>query len=248
MDKLLHDPPVLWNIHNGYPFGDIPALGAHDIHLWTVPCQDLDAEAGMLSGLLSREERLTAAQFRKTTDARDYALRRGYLRLVLGHYLGTEPSLIPLVTGKYGKPGLGNQSDHAPLSFSISRSREMVALAVAGHFPVGIDIVQPDARYPFLDAAEYLFSPAEMEFVGKGPADLQFRHFFQVWAIKEALLKAQGGTALMMRDVEVSGMAGQIFGDVRSPSCFCSSGQRFYLWGVSPDDGHYCAIAAGISE
>lgn len=253
MDRLLPDPPVVRTLAQGCPFtdpdsGSAPVIERNEIHLWTVPCRDLDNGYETLSKIISHEERRTARQFRKPADARDYSLRHGYLRLVLGHYLRTEPSLIPLIATGHGKPRIDSRSGLFPLSFSISRSREMIALAIARHSDIGIDVVKTDTTYPFSEAADYLFSPAERAFIESAPADRQLHRFYRIWAIKEALLKARGGTAMMMCDTDVAGIAGNVSGDLRAPVHGQYSGRDFYFWECPVGNGHYCVIAAGIPE
>jgi 4'-phosphopantetheinyl transferase len=253
MNKRHRNPPCIRFIATGYPYetmisGITPRLPDNEIHVWTVSCRDLNDDDESLTRLLSRDERQASSQFKKTTDARDYSLRHGYLRRVLGHYLRTDPALVPLATGDHGKPGVGFPRGLSPLSFSLSHSRGMIALAVAGNYDVGIDIVRPDEGYPFREAADYLFSPAEKAAMERAPADLQYRGFFWIWAMKEAVLKARGGTAMMLRDIDTSAIADQLDRDLRNPIHFAYAGQQFFIHGSAREDGHSCVIAAGVVE
>jgi len=241
--------PVIRTISTRYPFPDTvsaitPVPEGGEIHEWTVFYRDLDDDYEILSTVISHDERQVAMQFKKTTDARDYTLRHGYLRLVLGRYLRTDPARVPLVTRENGKPGIVLPEGTSPLSFSISHSREMVALAVAARFDVGIDIVQPDERYPVQETMDYLWSPEERTEIRKVPADRQRQVFFRAWALKEALLKARGGTAMMMRETDISEIIGLFAAGYQDPVRCRIAGHRFFLSMAPAENGHYCAIAA----
>ncbi|OPX64925.1 MULTISPECIES: 4'-phosphopantetheinyl transferase superfamily protein [unclassified Methanoregula] len=240
---------VIRTIATRYPFPDTVSAKTsipegREIHEWTVLYRDLYDDYETLSTIISHDERQIASQFKKTTDARDYSLRHGYLRLVLGRYLHIDPALVPLVTGENGKPGIRLPEDTPPLSFSFSHSREMVALAVAARPGVGIDIVQPDERYPVQEMMDYLWSPEERTEMRKIPEERQREMFFKVWALKEALLKAWGGTAMMMRETDISEIIGFFAEGHQDPVRCRISGHCFFV-SVSPaGNGHYCAIAA----
>jgi phosphopantetheine--protein transferase-like protein len=121
-----------------------------------------------------------------------------------------------------------------------------VAVAVAGDHEVGVDIVRPDERYPCREVAEFLFSPAERASLARAAAGPQHLHFFRIWALKEALLKARGGTAMMMKDTDTAAIAGDVTCDSGVPSFCRLGGRNFTLWWHALQNGHYCAIAAGM--
>jgi 4'-phosphopantetheinyl transferase len=249
MNKVQKDPRVVRIAATGYPFHGAlsrtsPDPGENEIHVWTVHYRDLDRNDNTLSALTSRYERQLASRFKQTRDARNWILRRGYLRLVLGHYLCKDPARIHLITSDNGKPGLDIQCGSYPLSFSLSHTHEMVALAVARHCHIGIDIVKPDVRFPCPETADYLFSPGERAVIAGTPVDRQFHTFFRIWALKEALLKAQGGTAMMMKDTDVS----EIVQEKGRNDWYLVRHQQkdheFFIHESATGQGHYYAVAA----
>jgi 4'-phosphopantetheinyl transferase len=252
MNKVLQYRPFVRTIATGYPFREIMSAKTtgpegNEIHLWTVPCSDLDRDDLTLSAVISRDEHHKASLFKKTADARDYMLRHGYLRLVLGHYFCSDPALIPLVIADQGKPGLEIRPGFSPLFFSLSRTREMVALAVTRQSDIGIDMVKPDERFPFIETAAFLFTPGERALVSGVQPDLQCRQFFRIWALKEAVLKATGGTAMMMRGTDVSAVVRGIARDGRYPIRYQHGEHAFFIHESAVGNGHYCAIAVRLT-
>jgi phosphopantetheinyl transferase len=123
----------------------------------------------------------------------------------------------------------------------------MVALAVSRYHDIGIDIVKPDAGYPFSETADYLFTPEENAVIAGTHPDLQYQTFFRIWALKEALLKARGGTAMMMRDTDVSAIIQSPSRDGWYPVRYQQNEQEFFIHESDIGHGHYCAIATGMS-
>ena len=90
----------------------------------------------------------------------------------------------------YGKPSLSEA-----VSFSISHTKNALAVAVSDH-PIGIDIEQLISAERLRDRAflDYTLSPYEQEQLRQlEPDTLQVRKLFtHLWTRKEALFKAQG--------------------------------------------------------
>lgn len=251
MSKGLQDLLIIQRIATGYPFpeaisGTPLCLESKKIHVWTVNYRDLDRGEKILSALISPDERQRALLFKEPGDARDYTLRHGYLRLVLSHYLCCDPALIPLIICDGGKPDLDIRPGFPSLSFSLSHTREVVALAMSRYHDIGIDIVKPDAGYPFSETADYLFTPEEKAVIAGTLPDLQNQLFFRIWSLKEALLKARGGTAMMMRDTDVSAILQSPSRDGWYPIRYQQKELEFFIHESDIGYGHHCAIAAGM--
>ena len=80
------------------------------VHVWSVKLAASDSTAEYYVSTLSSDERLRASRSHFEHLQRAFMLRRGVLRLLLGYYLGEQPSRVELVYGRYGKPVLAGPS------------------------------------------------------------------------------------------------------------------------------------------
>jgi 4'-phosphopantetheinyl transferase len=137
---------------------------------------------------LSPEERARAAKFIRTEDREAYVFRRAFVRAVLARYVSVPPDSIELATGPSGKPALTGALSRR-LEFNVSHSDGITVCAVCDR-RVGIDVeaVRGDQRWR--PAARRVFTPVELQEVERRGA----RAFFTVWTLKEATIKAHGGT------------------------------------------------------
>lgn len=165
-------------------------LAAGEVHVWW----RRDAESAELplgEDWLSDDERARAERFRFEHLQASFRRRQGFLRGVLGRYLGRAPAGIEFVAGERGKPLLALEGEHA-LGFNLSHSKEWILVAVARGLDVGVDV---QARLPLkeLDAmALQIMTPAEHARFLPETAEARFRLFYRLWARKEAVLKASG--------------------------------------------------------
>ncbi len=204
------DSPQILEFRAGSPGvphqGREPSIDEGMIHLWAAPYTTLARINASLSALVSPEEWERAAGFKKPEDARQYILRHAMVRAVLGPYLHRDPGKIPFIQGTNGKPGL-DQKDAAPqLRFSLSRTDEMVCLGITSRSAIGLDLVKIHSGYSFSAIAGYLFTPGERRWIAQAVPPLRPFRFFRIWALKEALLKAAGGSARMMQEADVAGI------------------------------------------
>jgi 4'-phosphopantetheinyl transferase len=97
--------------------------------------------------------------------------------------------MLALESGPFGKPALV-RSDHPPLAFNMSHSRNMAAVAVAKCDSLGIDLEHEAG--PVADSATSVFSRTERKAWAALPASQRDAAFYQAWVRKEALLKGLG--------------------------------------------------------
>jgi len=175
-------------------------------HIWSARYSDLDRHFPVLSILISAQEVTRAAGFKKSRDARNFILRQGMVRAVLGQYIRKEAQALRFVREESGKPDLDPEENIYKIQFSPSHTDEMVCLGISRKTRIGLDIVKCDSRYPFSATAAYLFTPDERQWINQAPTHKQHVRFFRIWSLKEALLKATGGGVGMMQETEVSGI------------------------------------------
>lgn len=144
-------------------------------------------EVARLRTLLSMPEQARAERFVHARDRRRFIVRRARLRQWLGARIGMPPARLTFAVGEHGKPRLAGAS----LSFSLSHSGEHWLLAI-GRVEVGADIECMRRGIDERDIARTLFAPAELAALDALPEPDASRAFFDVWARKEAFVKALG--------------------------------------------------------
>jgi len=124
-------------------------------------------------------------------------LRRFYLRLLLGAYLGLPGKDVHVSRVSRGKPVLDERRhpDHG-LAFSLAASQGHCLVGVTVDADIGVDLepVGRRAGRPLALARRY-FSPAETEALAALEGAALDRAFLRTWACKEAVVKA-GGTGI----------------------------------------------------
>lgn len=137
---------------------------------------------GELSALLSLREIARAERLIKPQAQQDYRLARGLLRLVLARYVETAPQNIFFERNEHGKPYITD----SPLNFNISHSRDRLLIAVSVGRELGVDIEFRKKNFDSTAIVKRWFSVEERAAIEKGS------DFFDIWAKKEAYVKALG--------------------------------------------------------
>lgn len=160
-----------------------------EVHVWTVRLESTRAAATTMEAILSEAELKRASRFAFERDKARFISCRATLRELLGRYAGIEPERVEFHYGPQGKPEMvGTERWH----FNVSHAGDFAAIAIARHAPVGIDIERIDPDFPRAEVAREVFTQGEVDALGKIPREAQAAWFFQLWTVKEALLKAGG--------------------------------------------------------
>ncbi len=161
-------------------------LDSRRVDIWQYPLHDLWPED---RALLNQTEALRADRYYFERHRRRFTVARATLRLILAHYLPeTSPEKLIFDENKYGKPFL---LDYPHLTFNLSHSEEWALLAIGQNHAVGIDLEFFSGR-SYIGIGEQLFSPQENQLFQQVPFHLQALSFFNIWAQKEAFIKACG--------------------------------------------------------
>jgi 4'-phosphopantetheinyl transferase len=164
----------------------------HDVHVWFHATAALDEAAiAAAASVLSDEERAQYHRFRFAHDARDYAAAHALLRATLSRYGDRAPESWRFDKTANGKPFLVDQGARCA-SFSLSHTNGMVACAVTADVDVGIDVECVDRDVDMPAIAARFFAPTEAAHLGQLDAAAQRDRFFDLWTLKEALVKALG--------------------------------------------------------
>jgi 4'-phosphopantetheinyl transferase len=121
------------------------------------------------------------------------AVRRFYLRLLLGAYLGIPGKDVRITRRLKGRPQLDDSQSKCQLDFSVARSRDCYLVGVSSGATVGVDLEIADRRSGKpLSLAKRYFSDVETEAMASLEGELLHRSFMHTWACKEAIVKASG--------------------------------------------------------
>lgn len=171
----------------------------HDIDIWLTFYDQIvdDLVLARLRLLLSHEERRQEAGFYFADDRKRYLVTRAMVRELLSRYASTGPEHWVFSKNAYGKPIIADvildADDQArDLSFNISHTRGLIALAVTRARDLGIDVENVASRRVSLDVANKFFSATEVAELARVAPDEQQDRFFEYWTFKEAYIKARG--------------------------------------------------------
>ena len=170
------------------------------VHISTV-------DDALLSGsdrVLDAAEREQARRFLRSADGRLFSAGRVQRRLVLGRYLGIDPSRLEFTLTDLGKPLLAGPNKDA-LNFNTSQSSGFVAIAVAleRRVDVGVDIENVNRRVTETLARSCLTKTEQM-WLDSLPHHYRDDGFIRLWTCKEAILKASGhGLRIDPRSIEL---------------------------------------------
>jgi 4'-phosphopantetheinyl transferase len=169
------------------PSAQLPPLEAGVVHLVHLPL--LIAPEPGLHALLSAPERERASRFAFARDRERYVLARATLRRLLGSVLGLAPEALRFSEGPFGKPALAPAQ---ALRFNLSHSGEHALYAFGLERELGVDLELARAEVDVEGVGRLVFSAQEQRAFAALPEAGRRAAFFQLWARKEALIKAEG--------------------------------------------------------
>ena len=176
-----------------------------DVDVWNATVVELAQAQDYLETLVDESERKRAQRFHFESDRLRYIVTHGFLRLLLGSYIGCPANAIQFAQRPDGKPMLMVGGDIPDLRFSISHSHQRVLLAIANEREVGIDIEYCRKFADMATLAENLFSVRERAILRSLPAEMREYAFYCCWVRKEAYLKATGqGLSAPLHDFDVT--------------------------------------------
>jgi 4'-phosphopantetheinyl transferase len=168
-------------------------LSDGEAHVWRFELKQPERlESGLIMSL-SEEERLKAASLYFPEHRRRFAVGRGMLRTILGHYTNTEPAKLEFIQNPEGKPSLKkNTSADGGLQFSLSHSHDLAICAIAMNRRVGVDLEYVQYIPDFEEVAHRLFSREEAAEIKASPGFRRLSKFYEIWTSREARTKASG--------------------------------------------------------
>jgi 4'-phosphopantetheinyl transferase len=160
------------------------------------PNQNLIASYRML---LSEPEKAQEQSFRFARDRHRFLLTRVLVRTVLSRYAPVCASAWRFHPDAHGRPVILNDLSARNISFNISHTEGMIALAVTSGRAVGVD-AELMTRDISPGLAESCCSAAELSALQALPAAQRRTRFLTLWTLKESYVKARGlGLTLPLR-------------------------------------------------
>jgi medium-chain acyl-[acyl-carrier-protein] hydrolase len=229
-------PPPAWQAVSGPP-----DLAGHEVHVWRTPLEQPPEYLQSLWQMLAPEELQRANRFHFDKDRRHYVACRGVLRLLLGRYLGREPSGLTFAYNPQGKPRLAGD-EAGRLCFNVSHSHGLALIAVARGREIGVDVERIRPEFAGERVAERFFSPVEVAELRALAEPERMEAFFACWTRKEAYLKATGmGLSLPLDCFDVSLTPGEaaLKATRHDPAAI----RRWSLRDLAPGPGYAGALA-----
>lgn len=144
-----------------------------------------------------------------------YAMSRATLRQQLSQKIGVAPLDLSFTFNAYKKPHL--QSNAQDWHFSISHSENITAIAVAAA-PVGIDIEQTNNTPNKKIIPLFIRDDESLQLKSEPESEIDF---YQLWCVKEAVLKAMGtGFYTNPLDVRLCPLATDFFAAYKDHQCY----------------------------
>ena len=159
------------------------------IHLCPLAALDDALRQQWRDTLLSDDERARLARFQRAQAADQFLAGRALLRSALGELLGRAPQQLQFTRNADDKP---LPVDADGWQFNLSHCEQWVALALSRDGEVGVDIDNSARRNDIDGIAERFFQPQEARWLQSLPQAQRRDHFFLLWTVKEATVKALG--------------------------------------------------------
>ena len=216
------------------------------MHVWLL---DLDDRASLTEETcrvwLSPEEKTRAERFSHPIARHGFILTRGYLRALLGHYLGIAPGKVELTVNAHGKPRLLQARENEGLVFNLSHSGTVAALAFGLDIPLGIDIEHLRRRGDPERLASYSLSAVELDRWRLLGPELRDESFIHYWNAKEAFVKAIGrGITLGLKQVVVA----EDFQGFQEVPIACEPASDWRLYQGQRHDYRYALVYQGLQR
>ena len=173
-----------------------PDMKPGDVHVWYRLTEHLGDRAQIAArGVLSEDERSRCDRYRLAADRRDYAAAHTLLRTSLSRYRNIEPQAWKFVAGTYGKPEHANRTcpSRKSLTFNLSRTRGIVACAIAPGAEIGIDVETTNLTFDYSDIMSRYCTREEIAQIERCSKRDRASRFIELWTLKEAYIKAMGG-------------------------------------------------------
>ncbi len=143
-----------------------------------------------LSTYLTQEELERSNRYHFEKDRNQFIICRGFLRSILGERINISPENIIFEYNKYGKPNLRSTLNPDYVQFNVSHSSDLGLIVVTRDKKIGVDIEKRNGMKDMKSILKSQFSSTEYEIFNLSTN--KEKCFFDIWAQKEAVVKATG--------------------------------------------------------
>ncbi len=167
-------------------------IGRDAIHVYCCRYDRID-EPWLLDqyyNLLSRIEQQRWQGIRTEKGKQCFLVSRAMIRTLLGTAIGCLPTALTVIADAQGKPFIDHPTTR--WQFNLSHSHGLITLALAYDIAVGVDVECHRCNIETLQLAHHFFHPRELQQLEALSTDEQQQHFFKLWTLKEAYVKAIG--------------------------------------------------------
>ena len=165
-------------------------VGGDHVFLFIGPV--LSSQLAWADEILTAEEHDRASRFVFDLHRNRFRFRRAVLRKILAHWQSVDPTDIRLIPNAWGKLFLNSRAREKSPQFNLSHSGDAIAIATSSSTEIGIDIELHRPLPEIESMAQMVMHAQELEVWQKLPLDDRSHWFFNLWAIKEAVLKCIG--------------------------------------------------------
>ncbi|HTE42574.1 MAG TPA: 4'-phosphopantetheinyl transferase superfamily protein [Steroidobacteraceae bacterium] len=219
------------------------SLTEAEVHLWLAADTASPEQLKAYEPFVSDDERRQAARFHFDRDRTRYLVTRALVRTTLSRYASIAPEKWTFATNAYGRPEISNgEAPVMRLSFNVSHSRGLIALAISRNRIVGVDIENIRGKDTSTAIAERYFAQDEVTALRALPAGRQAHRFFELWTLKESYIKARGmGLSLPLKHFSFNFPTEQsvrltVAESLNDPA------DRWQFWQMAPSDTHLLAL------
>lgn len=184
--------------HQTRPYPDAATPGGRPGRLLGATVAGL-ADAGLCSfcmALLSPDEAERARRFALPRPQDQYIAAHTLVWLILAHRCAVAYEALAFAANEFSRPHICAPARAVGVSCSLSHTDGLLALAVSSTYTVGLDVEDTQRLSEFTGIARSYFSPAEWQAIEPLQGEAQRDHFFSIWTLKEAYMKALGGRGL----------------------------------------------------
>jgi 4'-phosphopantetheinyl transferase len=149
--------------------------------------------------ILDEEERNKASRFMFDKDRYLFITAHSLLRYALWRI--TAISNWRFRIGRFGKPELAVPFGESSFRFNLSHSTSLAVCAISFGYDVGIDVERVDYGFEIDDIVAAYFTEGERAQLADRQGPSRVDAFFQLWTLKEAIIKAIGhGLSMSLHD------------------------------------------------
>jgi 4'-phosphopantetheinyl transferase len=172
------------------------AISDNDIHVWLVK-PDVITESALLRQywqLIDAEESARIKRLRRRQQQHNSLLSRVLVRYVLSQYEGLQEQQWRFVSTAQGKPVAVYPAGYhgRQLQFNISHTQGLIVCAVSVTQAIGCDVETTKRQNNWQGIAQHYFSDDEQAHLFSLPKVRQRQRFFDLWTLKESVVKASG--------------------------------------------------------